>query len=532
MRTQLLSAVIVLIAWSPRARAIAPPPAPPQSSPAISITSVPPYGSAGVLTGSVSGVVFANFRIAVYLQPEGAGWWGSKPSYGATVPIAPNGTFAVLLGTTGLDAYATLYAAVLLPTGVTPTNASGTDSVPPGMLGNPVAYATRYGKTFEFAGRLWAVKFAPLPAGPGDNLFSDDPSDVWVDDQGRLHLTIHQAPSGAWLSTEVILVQPLGHGNYWFTTESELEDLDPNATFGAFTWDGRGDDFSIPLGPSAQHRELDFEASRWTVAAALLNAQFVVQPFNIPGNLSKFSVPDLAGTPTLTTFMDWQPDAVAFGSALGRQHPCILPPASVVHEFLFQHDPGQQHDVPSEGQASFRFNLWLNNVDVTGSGTPQPANGQAQEVIVSDFRFSPIPQALAYGSHLNPTGSLSVDGDATPGGSVTFAIDNPLGTQAPGALGLLAVSLTPDPAFPAGSVVANWGLDGGPGELLVGPPSNILFGAAPWGGPGQPVTRTVPIPPLPSLAGLVVYVQGGLFDNSGGGIPHGLTEALEICIAP
>ena len=92
----------------------------------------------------------------------------------------------------------------------------------------------------------------------GQNVFSHDPDDVWVDEKGRLHLTI-QHHDDRWWSTEVILLESLGHGTYWFVTESEVEDLDANATLGAFTWDtyGGGRYLDVELGDDDQ-AVLDF----------------------------------------------------------------------------------------------------------------------------------------------------------------------------------------------------------------------------------------------------------------------------------
>ena len=76
-------------------------------------------------------------------------------------------------------------------------------------------------------------------------------------------------------------------------TESELDDLDVNLTFGAFTWDPYGDEESVP---GDAHREIDFEDGRWGDAGDPTNAQFVVQPWNAPDNLHRYTLPDLSGS--------------------------------------------------------------------------------------------------------------------------------------------------------------------------------------------------------------------------------------------
>jgi hypothetical protein len=80
------------------------------------------------------------------------------------------------------------------------------------------------GRTIEFSDRIWRVK-GPGFYGPGPNNFSDSEQSVWVDDLERLHMTIRQI-GGAWNSTEVTLVDPLGYGDYIFTTQGALDQLD------------------------------------------------------------------------------------------------------------------------------------------------------------------------------------------------------------------------------------------------------------------------------------------------------------------
>ncbi|MGD9636763.1 MAG: hypothetical protein AB7U97_26000, partial [Pirellulales bacterium] len=156
----------------------------------------------------------------------------------------------------------------------------------------------------HFAGKKWLVKESAEPAGPGPNRFSADPKDVWVDDAG-LHLTIHQHGKH-WYSTEVILDENLGYGTYLFQTSSRQDLLDDNVVFGAFTWDDHGDDPRIPEYPN---REIDFEDSRWKEAGGP-NTQIVVQPVRVPGNHSKFQLPDLTKEVALTRFFTWSPARV------------------------------------------------------------------------------------------------------------------------------------------------------------------------------------------------------------------------------
>ena len=116
------------------------------------------------------------------------------------------------------------------------------------------------GRTIDFSGRTWRVK-GPGFYGPGPNLFCDSSSCTWVDGNGRLHLTVKQT-SGAWRSTEVVLEDPLGYGDYRFTTFGDIDTLHPNVVFGLFLWE---------YGPCYEpgklwwnpFNEIDVELSRW-----------------------------------------------------------------------------------------------------------------------------------------------------------------------------------------------------------------------------------------------------------------------------
>ena len=64
------------------------------------------------------------------------------------------------------------------------------------------------GASLLFAGRSWSVKSGPGPLGPGPNLFSNSPQNVWVDAMGQLHLAITNR-DGQWQAAEVILNESL-----------------------------------------------------------------------------------------------------------------------------------------------------------------------------------------------------------------------------------------------------------------------------------------------------------------------------------
>lgn len=358
------------------------------ATPAIHITSLPPYAVDGFIQGTVTGIDFATHRVAVYIQIEGLGWF-TKPTFAnPTVPISSDGTFTADVATGGIDNRATIYCAALISADFQPPPASSSPRIPKDL--NPLAIdiQERYGRVLDFAGLKWAVKEAPQPVGPGQNRFSDQPGDVFVDGAGRLHLTVN-FHDGFWWATEVILLDGRqGFGTYSFQTAgSRLDTLDANVTFGAFTWDPYGDEEKVPNGP---FREIDFEDSRWGLAGDSENAQEVVQPFSVTGNLHRYTIPDLGLDADLTRFFTWRPDRIDFVALRGHYSPFSYPAESVIDQFTYTENAGVGHFVPARGRESFRFNLWPNNVELGGPSPPRPAGDQPVEVIITDFRFFSI----------------------------------------------------------------------------------------------------------------------------------------------
>lgn len=213
------------------------------------------------------------------------------------------------------------------------------------------ASVTSTSRSVAFAGSTWAVKSSAGLVGPGPNVFSDSPENVWVDSAGRLHLRITYR-DGRWLAAEVILAQSLGYGTYRFDVESPAGQLDPNVVLGMFTWSDRA---------AYNHREIDVELARWGDAASATNAQYVVQPYDQPGNLVRFQ--QSAEGPTSHQFT-WTSKAVSFLSSAGT---------GAIASWKFA-----GRGVPKAGDERARINLWLHG------GAP-PMDGNEVEVVLSGF---------------------------------------------------------------------------------------------------------------------------------------------------
>jgi hypothetical protein len=253
------------------------------------------------------------------------------------------------------------------------------------------------GRTVVFGNRTWRVK-GPGVYGPGVNYFSDASDCVWVDGSSRLHLTLKSAGS-SWSSTEVVLEEALGYGDYILTTEGRLDLLDPQAVLGLFLWE---------YGPCWDNgylwwnafNEIDIEYSRWADPGAGI-AQFVAQPYDYAGNISRFNATFADGEVT-SHAMRWLHDRVEF--RVWRGGPDDESPASLISAWTYTGP-----HIPRPEQPRMHLNMWKLE------GTPA-AN---QEVVFQGFRF------LREGVLTGVGGDVASGSPAAPAGRLRPAMPNP-----------------------------------------------------------------------------------------------------------
>ena len=237
------------------------------------------------------------------------------------------------------------------------------------------------GRTIEFSGRTWRVK-GPGYYGPGPNLFCDASSCVWVDANDRLHLTIKNF-GGSWYSSEVALQEALGYGDYIFTTVGRLDALDPGVVLGLFLWQ-----YGACYDPAYlwwnPYNEIDIEYSRWGDPGRDVG-QFVAQPYDYPGNISRFDAVFAEGELTSHAFR-WQSDRVEYRSWRGG--PQDESPGSLIHSWTYTGP-----HIPRPEQPRVHLNLWQFD------GPP----ATPQEVVLSAFTFVPdLPADVPSNPPLQP----------------------------------------------------------------------------------------------------------------------------------
>ncbi len=342
------------------------------ASPSLVITNLPAYGTTSNLAGLVSGVTFASYRVAAFIFVPGYGWV-TKPTCGQPLTtIQPDGSWNADITTGGGDPNATRIAAFLVPSSFTQACVLGTSTLSTNLYSSAIASAvvTRPSpgvRFLNFSGYDWWVKTSAGLVGPGPNYFSDSTNNVWLDALGQLHLRITNR-SNQWQCAELVSARTFGYGSYRFELASRVDNLNPNAILGLFTW---SDD------PAYTYREIDVECSRWGNAGDSNNSQFVVQPYIPPGHLARYPVP--ANQTNSTQLFVWQTNQVSFQSQRGffTNNPA---PGNLVTNWTYT------LDIPRTGDENVRLNLWL----MSGLA---PTDNQEVEVIIHNFRFVPLGAA-------------------------------------------------------------------------------------------------------------------------------------------
>ena len=208
-------------------------------------------------------------------------------------------------------------------------------------------------KLIHFSGYDWEVR--QISDTRGGRLNPYDPANAWVDPAGHLHLTVTRR-NDQWACADIGLTQSLGPGSYTFTL-LDVSRLDPAAAMTMYTWEQE----------VRSNREIDVEISRWGNPGSK-NAQFVIQPYYEPSNVSRFEVP-----PGIVSFsFRWEIGMAAFHAVHGRMGGKSTAVAN--HTF--------SSGVPNPGGAKIHIDLYA------FGKAPIPMKNPA-EVIVESFTYAP-----------------------------------------------------------------------------------------------------------------------------------------------
>jgi hypothetical protein len=215
--------------------------------------------------------------------------------------------------------------------------------------------------TVNFSGYNWVTKATgDSQADPGPNFWSNDPSVVNIAPDG-LHLQL-RAIRGHWRCAEVYLAASLGHGIYTVQIGSPLDKLDRNTV-------------AAPLFIyAADNQELDYEYSgSGGLIPTPFNAQLVVQPYTVPGNIVRYSLPHTA---QFTSQIRREANSVTYRTWNGWSDSPT--PQNLIHQWTYT-----ARNIPPVGQERVHINLWLLH------GNP-PVSGKGDGMMIRSFTFQPF----------------------------------------------------------------------------------------------------------------------------------------------
>jgi hypothetical protein len=305
-----------------------------------------------VIEGTVSGTR-PEQKMVLYSK-DGGLWWLQPKLNSPFTPILPHGVwrnevhlateYAALLVDSSYHPAAVLADLPKLGHGVTTIAAS------PGQERSSSFFV-------NFSGFQWRVRKVPSNRGGTSNPY--DPSNVYVDPSGALHLQIVNR-NNRWTCSEVNVTRSLGYGTYVFTVE-DTSHLEPAAFFTIFTWDHSSN--------QGNFGEFDINISRWGDPQNS-NGQFVVQPAFVPLNLSRFEAP---GGKLRYTIV-WEEGRVTMltSRVLGNQ-------SELVSKHVFT------DEVPRPVDESVRMALYV----YSDPNHKLPMIHHGAEVVVDHFEFLP-----------------------------------------------------------------------------------------------------------------------------------------------
>jgi len=329
------------------------------SGPSIEFTHIPPAAEGGrERVDTISGRVRnAGPKQQIVIYAHAGSWWVQPWPDHAFIPIKADSTWSTETHL-GFE-----YAALLVEPDYRPPpvmDAAPTQSGSVALVtivkgaGTPQLNPTG---SLKFSGYDWGVRMIASDKGGMNNLY--DPENAWTDASGALHMQIKKK-SGRWSCAEIFLNRSLGYGTYSVTVR-DISHLEPAAAFSMFTFDEWA---------TEQHfREMDVEVGGRRDAANKNNAQYVIQPLYIPGNLFAFKAP----SGTLTYVLGWESGHATFKTFRGRS-------AGAGAQLVAEHE--FTSGIPVPGKAIPRLIFFVVASDKNPMQKPS-------EVVVEKFEYLP-----------------------------------------------------------------------------------------------------------------------------------------------
>jgi hypothetical protein len=215
----------------------------------------------------------------------------------------------------------------------------------------------------KFAGYDWQVKDRNLTkVGPGPNIFSR--KNVWVDDLGRLHVSIKKTELNTWTCAEIISLGLFKNGTYEFTIKGRPDKFNENVVLGFFNYPCNDEGCE----PDGTH-EIDIEFAKWGDKNNDANLHYNTFPTEKGGpSFSKSINVKLPSDETIHRFTRNEA-AVSFESFFSYKS---------AKELFFASDKSLENN--STLAMPIHINLWLFRGKF-------PSDDKEVEIIIKDFKF-------------------------------------------------------------------------------------------------------------------------------------------------
>jgi hypothetical protein len=246
----------------------------------------------------------------------------------------------------------------------------------------------RTGNKVEFAGKTWTIKSGDN-LGPGPNAFSSFYGDVFVDEDGRLHMKIAKHDE-KWYATEVVCEENTGYGTYTFTVKGDFVNMPENLVVGLFTWD------TYTFTEQA-NSEVDIEFSKWGNTDSTNTLTYSVQPVNFgeyypershhvntdPSNIIGVSTHVFTWTDTLISWQSYVGATTDASKMFASWEFDDSNPARIKYEGDNQSNPVV---IPAPGDSTnARINFWI-----LPHISPAPTDEMEHEIIIEDYQYMPL----------------------------------------------------------------------------------------------------------------------------------------------
>ena len=326
------------------------------AKPAIVLEQVPAalHGGSDPL-GRIAGKVTNSEPGAhIVLYARNGSWYVQPFRSRSQTEVAQDGTW------NNVTHFGAEYAALLVRSGYRPP---ATLATLPSLDDNVLAVTTAQGSVdhsgdptvLHFGGYDWNVR-TTLAARGSD--FSDYlASNVWVDDKGYLHLRMGPQ-NGQWYCASLTMTRSLGYGTYRFVI-SDSAHLPVSPVLSIFA--------HSDLEDTANKTGLRIELGQWG-KHHIVNADYVVSPYYVPGNSAHFTVP--AGP--MTHVLRWEPGTAEFTTLKGA--------SAVSHDVVMDHVFKSGIPIPSTEKIRLDFYDYRH----AESGLQQPV-----EIVVQKFEYLP-----------------------------------------------------------------------------------------------------------------------------------------------